>query len=188
MGLGGRVMWLPWPVQWVRWLERRADILAWGYWLGGQTKEGRVIASNVKAETLQHAAEVLGLVLDMTTLNTKGTRHRVKVNLGRVHRERGEIKPGKDGEGNYSYQRISRSMFQNERRVHAVCWHGFRDYFREVFKVEPGAIFKTQMDTWKGSEDFEARFRASGHRNVGSQMAPVMAAECCRCGEEGMAR
>ena len=94
----------------------------------------------------------------------------------------------KDERGDSRYQRTSASiMFHEDRRVHAVCWHGFRDYFRAVYMRVPGAVFRTAMDTWKGSEDFEARFRASGHKNIGSQAAPVCAAEACRCPSSGYA-
>lgn len=94
----------------------------------------------------------------------------------------------KDERGDSPYQRISAAvMFREGRRVHAVCWHGFRDFFRAVFKKEPEATFHTALATWKGSKHFEANYRESGHRNIGSQMAPVYAAEACRCGEEGMA-
>jgi hypothetical protein len=76
-------------------------------------------------------------------------------------------------------------MYGNGRRVHAVCWHGFRDFFRAVYLREPNARFATAYDTWKGSEDFEARFLETGYRNIGSQMCPVSAAEACRCPESG---
>jgi hypothetical protein len=72
--------------------------------------------------------------------------------------------------------------------VSAVCWHGFRDFFRAVFAQVPEAVFQTAVDTWRGSEDFEARFPASGHRNIGPQIAPVMMADACRCPDRGIAR
>jgi hypothetical protein len=76
-------------------------------------------------------------------------------------------------------------MYGNDRRVHAVCWHGFRDFFRAVYRQEPNAKFVTAMDTWKNSEDFEERFRETGFKNIGSMMCPVAAAEACRCPDSG---
>lgn len=91
----------------------------------------------------------------------------------------------KDERGDNPYQRTSASGFRDGRRVNAVCWHGFRDYFRTVFTREPDAVFCTAVATWKGSKDFERRYKDSGYHNVGSQMYPRMMAEVCRCGEEG---
>jgi hypothetical protein len=89
----------------------------------------------------------------------------------------------KDERGDAKYQR--ESARSNGGRVNAVCWHGFRDFFRAVYRVTPDARFATAMDTWRGSADFEARFRDTGHKNIGSQACPVAAAEACRCPERG---
>ena len=127
-----------------------------------------MIASGITKEQLLVAAFKVGVELDASRLNQAGTRHRVKVNPQRPNK----------------YQRINALT---GRRVHAVCWHGFRDFFLACFEQAPQAVFRTAMDTWNGAEDFEKRYRASGHRNVGSQMYPICAAENCQCGEEGMA-
>jgi hypothetical protein len=146
-----------------------------------------MLASKVTRKTLESAAAEIGVTLDMTSLNSAGTRHRVKVNPGARDGERFESPSGRKGSPMSKYQRISTSTFNGGRRVHAVCWHGFRDFFRAVYRREPGAVFKTAFDTWKGSEDFEARFAFSGHRNIGSQVAPMMAAEACVCPSSGYA-
>lgn len=136
-----------------------------------------MIAKGITEQQLMMAASDVGVSIVVTPLNLKGTRHRVKVNLSGK----------KDEDGNYRWQRVSASQFANERRVHAVCWHGFRDYFRACFDRAPDAEFRTALDYWNGSDDFEERYRASGHQNVGSQFAPTYAAECCRCPERGLA-
>lgn len=155
-------------------------------------------ARNVTAATLRAAADEIGVTLDITTQNHAGTRHRVKLNpLVPDSAYRPPCKKHRDGtywgtchcrrwndeRGDAPYQRMKRDG--SERRVHAVCWHGFRDFFRAVYRIEPGAVFATAYDTWRDSEDFEARFRESGHRNIGSQMYPMAAAEACRCPESG---
>ncbi len=146
-----------------------------------------MIASNVSADTLKHAADTLGLTLDMAPLNVKGTRHRVKVNLGRNYRtpEIALTRFGnrrKGAAGDYAYQRYSASAFAKDgRRVFAVCWHGFRDFFREVYKHEPNAVFQTAMETWRGSVDFEARHEQSASKNIGAPVRPVCAADACGC-------
>jgi hypothetical protein len=143
-----------------------------------------MIASNVDAGTLRYAASALGFALDMRPLNAKGTRHRVKVNLGRVYAtpecaltRYGNRRKGQPGA--YRYQRLGRRG--DTHRIFAVCWHGFRDYFREVFKVAPNAVFATSLDTWRGAADFEARFESSATHNIRSMFAPLCIADACYC-------
>jgi hypothetical protein len=159
-----------------------------------------MIASRVTSETLHSAARLIGVQMDRTNLNPNGTRHRVKLypdtpqslykpacGWHKEHYPNGERPcrcrrlPGEQGDA--KYQRTDTGG--NDRRVHAVCWHGFRDFFRAVYRVTPNAKFITAMDTWQNAQDFEARFRETGHKNIGSQMCPMAAAEACRCPESG---
>ena len=128
---------------------------------------------------IEAAASDAGVSVVVRTLNQKGTRHRVKVNPSGK----------KDADRNRRWQRISpwRSSTGNHRRVHAVCWHGFRDFFRACFAREPDAEMRTALDHWRGSADFEARYRESGTRNVGSIAQPACAADVCLCPERGLA-
>lgn len=150
-----------------------------------------MLVSGVGINTLFDAAKAVGVRLETRQINAKGTRFQVKVNPG-VYASpdvaltpRGNRRP--DERGDRKYQRVTAGC-NDGRRVAAVCWHGFRDFFREIFKTAPEATFRTAMDTWRGSADFEARFRESGFRNVGSQMCPTMAAAACRCPESGWAQ
>ncbi len=153
--------------------------------VGDQKDRCVMLASKVTKEVLEAAAAEIGVTVKVTTLNERGTRHRIKVNPGvRVAEYHESPTTGrKSATPNYKYQRIS----MHERRVAAVCWHGFRDFFRAVYRRNPLAVFNTAMDKWNGAEDFEARFRASGHRNIGSQYMPMMAAEACECPSKGYA-
>lgn len=150
-----------------------------------------MIASKVSREVLESAARSIGVRAEVNTLNTAGTRHRVKLYpeayADPENRLTARGNRRRDERGDYKYQRTSAGYMQNERRVFAVCWHGFRDYFRAVYAQTPDAVFRTAMDTWHGAADFEDRFRASGHRNIGPQIAPVLAAEACRCPSSGYA-
>jgi hypothetical protein len=163
-----------------------------------------MIASHVTLPVLVNAANDIGVRLESSSMSPN--RHRVKLypdtpaELYRPAckrcRERQESREWDEGgfihqcrcrrwpdaRGDAKYQRSSVS---SGNRVHAVCWHGFRDFFRAVYRVEPDARFATAMDTWKDAADFEARFRETGHRNAGSQMCPISAAEACRCPESG---
>ena len=90
--------------------------------------------------------------------------------------------PGcKDEDGNHRYQRTSASAFHSERRVFAVCWHGHRDFMREIFKRDPSARVKTAWADYKGVEDFEEKFPETAYLNVGSMMYPMFASEVCTC-------
>jgi len=155
-----------------------------------------MIATNVSREILESAAQKVGVSLDVTTLNQKGTRHRVKVNSAPtdVNYRIATAKDGRtypvrysDERGDAPYQRESVGYSSAGRRVSAVCWHGFRDFFRAVYAENPGATFRTAVDTWKNAEDFEARFPASGQRNIGPRIAPVSMADACRCPDRGYA-
>jgi hypothetical protein len=133
--------------------------------------------TNITRDQLQKAANDIGVKVDIESLNKKNDRFRVKVSPGDY----------KDDDGNRKYQRISASPFQKGRKVHAVCWHGFRDFFRACFEQEPNAVFKTMLDTWNGSQDFESRYRLSGRRNIGTQMKPVAMCQACACPDSGEA-
>jgi hypothetical protein len=148
-----------------------------------------MVASNIRIETLTRAAEEIGVEIEVDPLSGSGKRFRVKIRPkvpAEAYTPGGRRRKGEKGDA--PYQRTSAAvMFRENRRVHAVCWHGFRDFFRACFAVEPEARFYTALDKWKGSADFEARYRESGCRNIGVPIAPVFAAEACRCGEEGYA-
>ena len=150
-----------------------------------------MIASRVTREVLENAAAIVGVRADITSLSAM--RHRVK--LYPVVRDE-QIRPPRfvgiesprmrrwtDARGDSKYQRESVGYGTAGRRMHAVCWHGFRDYFRAVYVVRPEAWFRTSVATWRGAVDFEARFRESGYRNIGPPIAPVIMASACRCPE-----
>ncbi len=144
-----------------------------------------MLASNVSRVTLEYAARAVGVRADISPV---GRRFRVKLRpvvtpdmlapSGRRYR---------DERGDARYQREVVGYGSAGRRVSAVCWHGFRDFFRAVFAQESDAVFRTALDTWRGAEDFEKRFAESGHKNIGPRIAPVCIAEACRCPDRGIA-
>lgn len=148
-----------------------------------------MIATKVSADVLRRAAEKIGVEAEIETVNQKGTRHRVKL-FPLVTEDHLCTKSGRriEGEkGDAAYQRESTGYGTAGRRVNAVCWHGFRDYFRAVFAEAPEATFRTSLNTWRGSEDFEKRFLASGYKNIGPRIAPVSIVDACRCPDRGRA-
>jgi hypothetical protein len=147
-----------------------------------------MIASKVTREVLLQAAEQIRVRAEVEAKSQSGKRFRVKLFplitpellTPAGHRRTGE-------RGDSKYQRESVGYGSAGRRVSAVCWHGFRDYFRAVFEQTPEAVFRTSLDKWDGSEDFEKRFPESGHKNIGPRVAPVAMADACRCPERGYA-
>jgi hypothetical protein len=168
-----------------------------------------MLASGITRQAIEEAAASIGVRADVSTINAKGTRHRVKLypivppEAYRVVRSKGcpartclagepcyhapRMRRHSDSRGDAPYQRESVGYGNAGRRVHAVCWHGFRDFFRACFERFPDAVFRTSLDVWRGSADFEARFRDSGHRNVGPRIAPVSIVDACRCPDVGCA-
>ncbi len=145
-----------------------------------------MIVSNISADTLRAAAAAVGVEIETNPLSGTGRRHSVKLNPQtppELYTPGGYRRKGDAGDARY--QRESVGYGTAGRRVHAVCWHGFRDFFRACFAAEPEAKFYTALDKWLGSEDFEARYRDSGHRNAGPPIAPVCVADTCRCPERG---
>lgn len=167
-----------------------------------------MIALRVSREVLEAAALSVGVKADIDSYSA--TRHRVKLypivspenwqvdaTRTRLLRTRvvptggtrGDAAPSykwanyrrwRDSRGDSKYQRESVGYGTAGRRVHAVCWHGFRDYFRKVYASTPDARFRTSIDTWRGAADFEARFQESGYRNIGPPIAPVQMVDACR--------
>lgn len=135
-----------------------------------------MIVRNVDSPAVfNFAAESIGITVEVTQMHPR--TFRVKVSPGEF----------KDTDGDRKYQRISLNFNGNERRVYAVCWHGFRDFFRACFKQQPDLIFKTRVATWDGTDDFEERYRGSGWDEMGSTMNPIAACEECRCPDMGEA-
>lgn len=98
------------------------------------------------------------------------------------------LRPAPDGK----YCRVSASWSAvnkdgSPRRVHAVCWHGHRAFFRALYAALPAGVtcrIITTMATYRDAEDFERTHDATGDRNIGSLMRPVGARDACQCGEE----
>lgn len=116
---------------------------------------------NVTLETLQTAAESLGLKLyNVRQLNRKGTAWQFT------------LRPN-----NEKYYRRG----YNGRRIWAVCWHGHRDFFRALFEKAPNAKVRTTIANYDGREHFELTYSYSGNRNIGSAFDPLPLRYACDC-------
>lgn len=76
------------------------------------------------------------------------------------------------------YQRKSPT---GERPIRALCWHGFRDFFKILFKLHPDAKIRTSITTYMGLSDFKAKYPDTAYHQIGSNMAPLLLAEACFC-------
>ena len=92
---------------------------------------------------------------------------------------------GQKIDGDHKYQRTSASGFHPDRRVHAVCWHGHRDFMLAVFERNPAARIKTMWSDYKGRDDFLENYEMTGYKQVGAAFAPMQAREVCNCANGG---
>jgi len=175
-------------------MARKLDTLGTMIHPPRSTEEGgrEIIASKVTREALEHAAHEVGVVAEIEGQGggTHGAPRRFRVKLFPLVEDAQRTPAGhrrKGDRGDTKYQRESVGYGSAGRRVNAVCWHGFRDYFRAVFAQESTAVFRTALDTWRGSEDFEKRFPESGSKQIGPPIAPVLIVDACRCQDRGIA-
>lgn len=91
------------------------------------------------------------------------------------------------------YQRVSASYFGEtanggRRKVYAVCWHGFRDFYRALFELQPSATAESALTKRAGisrytADNFEAVYEETAFVNVGAPIAPLSASAVCSCRE-----
>jgi len=67
------------------------------------------------------------------------------------------------------------------RRVCACCWHGHRDIMQALFDAYPDARLQSAQADYRGKDDFEDSFEATGYTNIGSQMSPLYFRHACEC-------
>jgi hypothetical protein len=123
-----------------------------------------MVVRKVDKQTLEAAARSVHVSLYDFKSEGKGFRFTLKPDKGDKDR----------------YKRTSASYFNQGRRVHAVCWHGYRDYMREVFKTNPDAIFVTAKARYKGSEHFE-QIHEQTNTNIGAPICPMLYTDTCDC-------
>jgi len=136
-----------------------------------------MLAKNCNKDDLRQAAHLTDVDLAYEPYTAKGGL-------------RFRLKPMTDGKRRpyerFPYWRTSAGAFG--RTVCAVCWHGHRDYFRNLFRIEPKARIWTALIRqatlpirhWS-ADNFEEYFERTGNINIGSTYRPVRASEACRC-------
>jgi hypothetical protein len=66
------------------------------------------------------------------------------------------------------------------RRTISACWHAHYDVLAELFDRFPSARVVTAIATYT-APTFRERALATAYLNVGSQLYPVTAPDCCEC-------
>ena len=64
------------------------------------------------------------------------------------------------------------------RHMRKASWEAHRDVLAALFELDAGATIKTTLAIYRGREDFEAKFPATGDKNVGSIIEPRTMKEC----------
>jgi hypothetical protein len=137
-----------------------------------------MIARKIDRDTLERAAALIGVRAEIEERG-RGFKIKLRPNVNAtpptVSFQRGR----------YVRYGMSRRADGSRRRIGAVCWHGFRDFFRACFIVAPFATFRTSVAFWQGRDDFEARYERTGEQNIGSAMDPLCFADACGCETNG---
>ena len=87
---------------------------------------------------------------------------------------------------NKNYQR--KGFYNNKngtpRKVNAICWHGYRDFLTELYKIYSDLRVFTAQITYNNKEDFELKYPDTANINIGSMVQPLSYKDACFCGNE----
>jgi len=82
-----------------------------------------------------------------------------------------------------NYQR--KGFYNNKngtpRKVHAICWHGYRDFLIELYKIYSDLRVFTAQITYNNKEDFELKYPDTANINIGSMVQPLNYDDACFC-------
>jgi hypothetical protein len=72
-------------------------------------------------------------------------------------------------------------MSPSGRRIAAACWHVNRDVMKGMLAYNNDCRIKTAIADYRGLDDFNDKYPATGYTNIGSQMEPVDFQDACNC-------
>ena len=86
---------------------------------------------------------------------------------------------------NKNYQRTGyyNNKDGSKRKVNAICWHGFRDFFIELYKYNNNFRVVTANITYTSGFDFYKNYNQTGYKNIGSMLEPLEYNKACLCNE-----
>ena len=84
---------------------------------------------------------------------------------------------------NKNYQRTGyyNNKDGSKRKVNAICWHGFRDFFIELYKYNDSLRIVTANTTYTSVFDFYKNYNQTGYKNIGSALEPLEYNKACLC-------
>tara|TARA_R100000781_G_scaffold14134_1_gene11964 strand:+ start:174 stop:587 length:414 start_codon:yes stop_codon:yes gene_type:complete len=84
------------------------------------------------------------------------------------------------------YQRTGYMTCKNgqKNKVNAVCWHGYRDFMIELYKISDNFKIKTCHIYYQNKQDFYNRYEDTGTVNIGSYIKPLYFEDSCLCSED----
>ena len=104
----------------------------------------------------------------------------------------------KSSKGMYGRLGFSRKDDGERRAVGSACWHGYRDFFRALYRqwlhdhsgtgpqVTSGLDAETHRPIkYTGPRSFEATHAKTGLRNIGSMADPLTYRDACHCESTG---
>lgn len=135
--------------------------------------EARYVPEHEKSYSIEHKSEYVHS--SAVPLNQKGTRYRVWIGVKSSRRPGARVSQERYGGWGYN---------PKPRRIGSACWHAHRDFFKEIFKINPDAEIHTALAKYKGIEDFEDKFPATAYG--GGMAGPAMVqgiGDACNCDE-----
>lgn len=76
----------------------------------------------------------------------------------------------------------------NNRRSCNACWHAHRDVMQAIFEIAPNARITSALATYKGIDEFNAKYMSTSSHNVGSAYQPAHFGNLCDCGSHVSAK
>ena len=125
-----------------------------------------MIVRGVTLETLAQAAESAGVAFKNGNSPEAMTRSRLSwrftlAPVGGLYQRRGPV---------------------NNRRIHAVCWHGHLAFFRALYALAPRAKVRTTMASYDSLAALEAKKDRSYQRPITTAyFGPVLYGWACAC-------
>jgi len=94
-----------------------------------------------------------------------------------------KLYPDIDNDPN-NFRRYGQSGLRGYRpvtRINAVCWHGFKHFFDEMFDRRPGGKIVTALATYDTIDGYHENYLATQYHNIGSAIDPVYLVDACTC-------
>tara|TARA_R100001443_G_C3343758_1_gene175076 strand:- start:561 stop:1058 length:498 start_codon:yes stop_codon:yes gene_type:complete len=117
-----------------------------------------------------------------STLNSIACNLGVKLSWNQVSNNCYRVKLNLGPEKKYQRLGFMRKKDNSRSKVNAVCWHGYRDFLKELYEI-PGNNFRvvTAQATYNNKQDFYNKFESTGNNNIGSVMDPLPYRKACNC-------